>query len=246
MMQSVRKSPAIEKARDMNFIRSIDKKIRFEARRWNAFRRLGRYHAKTRTIEETVDWAMHFGSRKEFTVNTIQQREEILALARAVDAIKPKTILEIGTALGGTLLIWSRIASDLVISCDIEDRSIQKSFYTSFPPPESSCKVSLLTGDSHTREFRALVEKQLNGRPVDFLFIDGDHTEKGVTADYLAYRDLVRPGGIIAFHDIVEKQPTPQNQVYHLWKKIRETAVVEEFVGNPDQCGYGIGIIHIP
>ena len=37
----------------------------------------------------------------------------------------------------------------------------------------------------------------------DFLFIDGDHTVEGVTKDFLLYRPLVRKGGVIAFHDIL-------------------------------------------
>ena len=86
----------------------------------------------------------------------------------------------------------------------------------------------------------------LAGRKVDFLFIDGDHTVGGVTADYNDYKEFVRPGGVIAFHDIVESQPLPTNQVFHFWKKLREVARVEEFVVDPKQCGFGIGIMRVP
>ena len=51
-----------------------------------------------------------------------------------------------------------------------------------------------------------------SGPDDDFLFIDGDHT--GVGRDYEMYRDLVRPGGLIAFHDIVADQPVEGNQVH--------------------------------
>jgi len=37
--------------------------------------------------------------------------------------------------------------------------------------------------------------------PLDYLFIDGDHSTIGVLADYSYYKKLVRTGGIIAFHD---------------------------------------------
>jgi predicted O-methyltransferase YrrM len=37
--------------------------------------------------------------------------------------------------------------------------------------------------------------------PVDFVFIDGDHTEVGLLADWRAWSPLVEPGGIVALHD---------------------------------------------
>jgi predicted O-methyltransferase YrrM len=37
--------------------------------------------------------------------------------------------------------------------------------------------------------------------PVDFIFIDGDHTEQGLLDDWLAWNGLVQPCGIVAIHD---------------------------------------------
>lgn len=86
----------------------------------------------------------------------------------------------------------------------------------------------------------------LEGKQVDFLFIDGDHSEKGIEADFNDYSPLVRPGGLIAFHDIVEKQPIPENQVYYFWKRVKNNYEYEEFIDNPEQCGFGIGVIKLP
>lgn len=36
---------------------------------------------------------------------------------------------------------------------------------------------------------------------VDFIFIDGDHSEDALLADWRAWRALVEPGGIVAIHD---------------------------------------------
>lgn len=211
-----------------------------------AFRRLAEYHARPRSLEEVVDWAMNFGGNGYMRVKTLQIPAEITRLARAVQAIQPRTILEIGTASGGTSLIWSYLASERVITCDLNKMVHQAPLFTRFPPPGSHCKVSLLSGNSHSPEFKARVARELNGTQVDFLFIDGDHTEPGVTADYLDYKEFVRPGGLIAFHDIVESQPLPINQVYHLWKRLKQVAHVEEFVNDPGQRGFGIGLLHVP
>ena len=37
--------------------------------------------------------------------------------------------------------------------------------------------------------------------PIDFIFIDGDHSEIGLLADWNAWSPLVQPGGIVALHD---------------------------------------------
>lgn len=227
-------------------LKQISRNLRAPFNRRTGFRRLQEYHAQPRSLEETVDWAMNFGGSGHFNVRTQQVPAEITALARAVEALQPKIILEIGTAHGGTLLIWSSLASERVITCDLKDRHVQAPLFQAFPPPGSNCKVTLLSGDSHTAEFKQRVAQELGGRKVDFIFIDGDHTVEGVTADYNDYREFVRPGGIIAFHDIAESQPVVSNQVYHLWKKLKQEAVTEEFVNDPKQCGFGIGIIRVP
>jgi cephalosporin hydroxylase len=227
-------------------LRKITRTVRRPLNRYFAFRRMKQYHSQSRTLEDAVSWALNFGSSGYYRVKTSQIRSEIVSLAKTVAALKPKIILEIGTARGGTLLIWSRIASKRVISCDIEDLSIQRELFKAFPPPGSSCQVTLLTGDSHDAGFKQRVREQLQGEKADFLFIDGDHTEAGVTADYNDYKEFVSSGGIIAFHDIVEKQSFETNQVFHLWKQLKLEAETEEFIDNPDQCGFGIGILRIP
>ena len=227
-------------------LKELSRTLRIPFNRYFAFRRLRKYHAVPHSIEETVDWAMRFGRYGYFTIHTLQKRSEIISLAKAVAALKPKLILEIGTARAGTLLVWSSLASEKVFSCDLVHRDAQRPLLEALPPPGSTCQVKLLTGNSHESAFKQRVARELGGRKVDFLFIDGDHTESGVAQDYNDYKEFVRAGGIIAFHDIVESQPFPDNQVYHFWKKLKPGQVSEEFINDPKQCGFGIGIIRVP
>ncbi len=228
------------------FLKDLSRRLRQPFNSRYAERRLQEYHAQPRSLDEVVDWAMNFGGGGFMTVKTLQIPQEITQLAQAVQALKPKIIVEIGTARGGTLLIWSYLASQRVITCDLNDMSFQRPLFSRFPPPGSNCQVTLLTGNSHEASFKARLAKELNGEKADFLFIDGDHTESGVEADYNDYKEFVRPGGLIAFHDIVEKQPLPTNQVYHLWKRLKPVSEVQEFVANPNQSGFGIGVIKVP
>lgn len=228
-----------------NAFTNISRRLRAPFHSRQAFRRLKEYHAAPRSLAETVDWAMNFGGKGFFRITTIQIPDEILRLAGKVQALKPRLILEIGTARGGTSLIWSAIASERVITCDLRDMSLQQKLLESLPPPKSKCQVTLLSGDSHTSGFRQRVAESLRGEKVDFLFIDGDHTVGGVTQDYKDYKDFVRPGGLIAFHDIVERQSLPENQVFHFWKTIRGVLDTEEIVADPNQTGYGIGVVRV-
>lgn len=179
-------------------------------------------------------------------VSSMQIPSEITRLAKVVDELKPKLSMEIGTAHGGTLLVWSQLTSEEVIACDINNMSNQGCLFSRFPPPQSKCKITLISGDSHSARLRNEVELALNDRKLDFLYIDGDHTAEGVCADYENFRTLVRPGGIIAFHDIVEKQSIPTNQVGIFWQRLKCVAQVEEIIDNPNQVGYGIGILRVP
>jgi predicted O-methyltransferase YrrM len=226
--------------------KTISRRLRQPFNSLYANRRLKEYHSQKRTLEEVVDWAMNFGGGGYMTVKTLQIPTEITQLAKAVQAINPKIIVEIGTARGGTLLIWSYLASKRAITCDLNEMKLQRPLFSRFPPPGSDCQVTLLSGNSHEASFKARLAQELNGEKADFMFIDGDHTESGVEADYNDYKEFVRPGGLIAFHDIVEKQPLPTNQVYHLWKRIKVGADMQEFVADQNQCGFGIGLLRVP
>jgi len=219
--------------------------LRHPFNRAAAFAKVRKFHSRRRSLEEVVDQAKDLGTSGFFRVKMWQRRSEILGLAQRVRERNPKCIVEIGTAYGGTLFIWAHCASEEVFTCDIATKPFVVPLYQSFPPSQSSCRITVLTGDSHQEEFKLRLQKALGGRPIDFLFIDGDHRLEGATRDFELYRGLVRPGGIIAFHDILEKQPFPVNQVYHLWKKIKEKYKHEELVDDPGQNGAGIGILYI-
>ena len=228
-----------------NAFRILSRNLRAPINRRKAFRLLRELHARKPSLQELVRRAMKLGSSGWYRVQSRQIESEIFRLARMVDALKPKVIMEIGTASGGTALIWAHLARERLVTCDILERRGYAELLQAFPPPGSDCRVSVMVGDSHAGEFVQRVRDELGGQQVDFLFIDGDHTETGVAQDYENYRQFVRPGGLIAFHDIADSQPLKTNQVQHFWKKIRNDHETTEFIQHPDQCGFGIGVIKV-
>jgi predicted O-methyltransferase YrrM len=180
-----------------------------------------------------------------------QVRSEIVQLATLVREREPKTIVEIGTASGGTLFIWCAMASPeaTVISLDLPGGihgggyPYWKSWlYRRFSGPMQ--KMHLLRGNSHEQVMLEKLKAILAGRQIDFLFIDGDHTYSGVKQDYEMYSPLVRPGGIIVFHDICVHRAELNCQVDRFWREVKVGAKNPvEFVENPQQGNCGIGVL---
>lgn len=46
--------------------------------------------------------------------------------------------------------------------------------------------------------------------PLDFVFIDGDHSEEGCQQDFEDWEKFVKPGGVILFHDARLGRPSEQ------------------------------------
>jgi predicted O-methyltransferase YrrM len=183
-------------------------------------------------------------------IEPFQVRGEIVLLARDVSALAPRNVLEIGTAKGGTLFIWTRVSdpSARIVSVDLPGgrfgggySRFRSSIYRRFGFPQQN--IHLLRGDSHSLETLERVKRLFGGQPIDFLFIDGDHTYQGVRHDWQAYAGLVRPGGMIAFHDVARSYG--DTQVERLWNEIKDEFDYTEYALHPEGL-CGIGIIRKP
>ena len=60
-------------------------------------------------------------------------------------------------------------------------------------------RVEIVVADSTTAEAPAT--------PCDLVFIDGDHSYAGARADFEHWRDFLRPGGHLLFHDAAHERP---------------------------------------
>ena len=103
----------------------------------------------------------------------------------------------------------------------------------------------MLRADSHNPKTFKLVKTVLADKKVGFLFIDGDHTYEGVKRDFKMYSSLVKEGGIVAFHDIVEHDPRSSCKVNKFWQEIHKEYEFKEIVKDWDQKWAGIGVIYL-
>lgn len=51
------------------------------------------------------------------------------------------------------------------------------------------------------KSVEAVRHPRVRQAPLDFVFLDGEHTYEGLRADWEAWSPLIAPGGIIALHD---------------------------------------------
>lgn len=188
--------------------------------------------------------------------------EEFRALARLVERRRPRTLVEIGTADGGTLFAHARLAHEqaLIVSLDLPQGPFGGGYpawriplYESFAGPEQT--LVLLRADSHAASTAAQLETLLAGRRIDYAFIDGDHTYDGVRQDFELCLRFASPDAMIAFHDIAS-QPNPEwassadlpaadGAVHGFWQEIKRSYAHEEFIKDAKQEGYGIGVLHL-
>jgi predicted O-methyltransferase YrrM len=180
---------------------------------------------------------------EEISITPIQVPAEIASLLVLLRAEQPRHVLEIGTANGGTLylLSWASAPNARILSLDIKNyEPPHRRVFESFG--RGTQQVRVMQGDSHLDVTRDAV-RGFFGDDLDFLLIDGDHSAASVRRDYELFAPLVRPGGLIAFHDIVDGPEELVGGVPAFWRDVRaELDDPLELVESWAQGGFGIGV----
>ena len=182
----------------------------------------------------------------------VQVRSEFLRLMERLGRRPPRAICEIGMAKGGTAFLFARVAAP-----DARIVTIDKGLH----PPRAAAvrrfalkgqRIHCLHGDSHLEATLHRAQELAGTRCFDFLFIDGDHSYDGVRRDFELFSPWVEPEGVIAFHDIVldfrtrhgRKTRTYTGGAPRFWEELKARSPgAEDFVENPEQDGFGIGLI---
>ena len=197
-------------------------------------------------------WHFTQSSMFGFLIRPMQVKSEFLGLLNILQEKKSEIILEIGTANGGTLLGFSKLAPDdaTIMSIDLPEGPFGGGYPKSKIPlyfsfKKKNQKMFLLRENSHVNETLEKVKDILNGRRVDFLFIDGDHTYEGVKRDFELYSPLVKSGGVVAFHDVAVHPGYIGCFVNIFWDEIKKNYEHQEFIENKHQGWGGIGVLFL-
>ena len=162
-----------------------------------------------------------------------------------VDAVRPRSVVELGTHHGFSCFVFAEAVKRLGLDADIQALDTwagddQAGFY----------------GEEVYASVRAIVESDYPGRvhllrgwfadsrpaigdgTVDLLHIDGRHGYDDVREDFEEWIPVVRDGGIVLFHDIEERENG--FGVWRLWEELAAEHPSFAFTH-----GHGLGIIGV-
>ena len=139
---------------------------------------------------------------------------ETFVLCSVVKALKPKSLLEIGTCEGTTAMNLSmNIEKDSKIyTMDIADSNCK---YDPGKYVRNNDKVVTIIGDSQKYDFSRFYGM------MDFIFIDGDHKYNSVLSDSENALKCIKDGGFIVWHDFNVKHVGVINAISEINRKYK-------------------------
>lgn len=167
-----------------------------------------------------------------------QGKNELRELLKYLSVKVPdiKVVVEIGTWRGYSAQNWLKAFNpDIVIS-------IESDHETFINLPKMDKRIVVIEGESQSLLVKEAVDQLLHDRPIDFLFIDGDHHYETVKADFLYYSLMVRKGGAIVLHDVTIESH-PDVEVNEWWRNclvMLDGIEVETMKIESDGTGFGI------
>lgn len=168
-----------------------------------------------------------------------QDKFELWQLLELVARLQPTRILEIGVHRGGMVQTFREaFPQAFVVGVDKDFSPLE---FTDF---------HALAGDSNQPSMREAVLDAFKGNQVDFVFIDGDHHYDATMKDFELYGPLVRPGGLIAFHDIMrdpERVPHHEGvEARRVFDELKQKhASLEIWNGTAGDNAPGIGVLFV-
>lgn len=137
--------------------------------------------------------------------------EDYRALGAVCCDLRPRRIFEIGTFLGVTSNYFLELLPDVEVvsiayvrnklnpfSRKYNNSSLSGTDVGSRVAPQNRRRFRQLLGDSHQLQPGEMLKRF---GPFDLVFIDGDHTHRGVSLDTELCRQIIAPRGGICWHD---------------------------------------------
>ena len=182
-----------------------------------------------------------------------QDLQEFEELLQAYVLLRPRKFIEIGSMFGWSLLHFVHYAQDGAIGLAIDlpigwgdHRAARQDRYSKHVWPQyaadHNCALHVIRDASQKAETLSRTKEIFGQDDVDFLFIDGDHSYDAVKDDFEMYAPLVRPGGLVALHDIAVHAFGGCQQ---LWDEIKDTGASYREIFHDPNDKMGIGLFYV-
>lgn len=180
-------------------------------------------------IERHLQWGSTYNGNTELPVSMV-----LYALALANDA---QIVAETGVnnAAGATLWLVMASMANLGAYCGIDiqqDKCSDASAAIGQSFPDAVYQV--LCGDALT-----VLPERFKPGTIDLLFVDDNHTREHVAAEVEAFLPLMKPGGLMCFHDIIGVH---EHDVWDVIEPLGAIKLVGAF-HRPDHKFGGLGVI---
>ncbi len=151
----------------------------------------------------------------------LQRKAELAGMVEEANEIGAKTVLEIGTDKGGGFYWWMhQLQPKKAIAIEIRGVPFAEPMRKAFP----KTKLLALEESSFAPETVAKVREFLGKDRLDVMFLDGD--KGNYHRDFEAYLPLVRPGGLVFLHDIVD-DIEPRRFFWSLRSRFRLSCIID-------------------
>ncbi|WP_337004545.1 class I SAM-dependent methyltransferase [Microbacterium sp. LB12] len=162
-----------------------------------------------------------------------------------IDVLRPRDVVELGTHNGFSCFAFAEAAKRLGhrISIHALD-SWEGDDHAGFYGDSTYHAVRSIAGRDYEesielhRGYFSELRPNFPAACVDLLHIDGRHGYEDVREDYEQWRDTVRDGGVILFHDIAERRD--DFGVWRLWEEVAEPGRAFAF-----EHGHGLGVLAV-
>ena len=189
-----------------------DDRKKFERQKFLRIRQQG----KNKKLIRCADDFLIEASRAKYTYNfswlgvpIFQHPEDLVAVQEIIFRVRPKVIVDIGTARGGSALFYASLlklgSGGRVISVDIDIRPHNRDTIEKHP---LGARVELIEGSSTDPATFMRVKKSIGRESPVLIALDSLHTGDHVLAELALYSALITKGSyLVVFDTILNKLP---------------------------------------
>lgn len=188
---------------------------------------------RTPLTQKQLDQVVIEAHAREGGGQIYDELRQILCILNLMDV---KSMIEIGTENGGSLSVWQKMWDSLAMfAVDMDSyglgktREERENRWSSWLTPKQSLDV--IWGNSHSLNTALNLGAAMTSRgfeKVDLLYVDGDHSEAGIEADFKMYSPFVRPGGLVLMTDIHPYPGRDDVMAYKFWNRLKPVPISQD------------------